>query len=140
MLISNSVSKNKIEGLLTTSSSNSIFMRSDGFRKVIKGFSTVKSKIPEEAPQNHSKLHTSSGFRRFTKEYKLQPDVEGKGDVSYGRTMTAAKEGGRRGGHMFSSQGATCANNDKKTVEFLRLEQEEEQCFRNICKILNVAP
>ncbi len=46
MLISNSLGKNKIEYLSTSSGSN-VFLRSDGFKKVVKGLSTTKSKIPE---------------------------------------------------------------------------------------------
>lgn len=45
MLISNSISKNKIESLSSSSNSN-VFMRSDGFKKVVKGFSTSKIKFP----------------------------------------------------------------------------------------------
>lgn len=66
------------------------------------------------------------------------------------RTMTAAKEIGRRGSqatsNFYASTTNFCGNghkenynsNDRKTVEFLKMEQEEEQCFKNVCKMLNV--
>lgn len=46
MLISNSLGKNKIECLSASSTSN-VFMRSDGFKKVVKGLSATKTRIPE---------------------------------------------------------------------------------------------
>jgi hypothetical protein len=64
MLISNSIGKSKADPPAMTSSSN-IFMRSDGFKKVIKGFSANKIKASDES--TYIKIHTSSGFRRLTK-------------------------------------------------------------------------
>lgn len=64
MIISNSLGKNKIDSFTNSSSSN-VFMRSDGFRKVVKGLSATKIKIPEE--NTHAKLHTSAGLRKYTK-------------------------------------------------------------------------
>ena len=46
MLISSSLGKNKIDSLTNSVGSN-VFMRSDGFKKVVKGFSVSKVKAPE---------------------------------------------------------------------------------------------
>ena len=62
MIISNSIGKSKGQDFSTASSSN-VFMRSDGFRKVVKGVSACKTKIPEE--MMHNKIQTSSGFTTF---------------------------------------------------------------------------
>ena len=46
MIISNSIGKKKVENL-SNSVSSTVFLRSDGFRKVVKGFSSNKIRIPE---------------------------------------------------------------------------------------------
>lgn len=62
MIISNSLGKNRVENLRT--STPNVFGRSDGFKTITKGFSTNKLKAKET---NKHKLHTSSGFRRHSK-------------------------------------------------------------------------
>lgn len=45
MIISNSIGKNKIDCFSSSGTSN-VFMRSDGFKKIVKGVSATKIKGP----------------------------------------------------------------------------------------------
>jgi hypothetical protein len=65
MIISNSLGKNKIEGFPIQSNSN-VFIRSDGFHKIIKGLSSNKPKVQEEVVQNNLRA-SSSGLRKYAK-------------------------------------------------------------------------
>jgi len=50
--------------------------------------------------------------------------------------MTASKDLGKRSTMLLPSNLSN--GNEKKIVEFLKMEQEEEQCFRNFCKSANI--
>jgi hypothetical protein len=64
MIISNSLGRNKIENFPVQSNSN-VFIRSDGFHKIIKGFSSNKAKAQEEVINNN--FRASSGLKRYAK-------------------------------------------------------------------------
>lgn len=70
MIISNSLGKNRQD----TFSNSNVFYRSDGFKKMTKGASS-STKLLQKPPEMKSKLHTSTGFRRYTREYKIRDNT-----------------------------------------------------------------
>ena len=50
---------------------SNILLRTDGFKKIVKGLSSKKKLLPSEGVKSHSNLHTSAGFRRVSKEYNI---------------------------------------------------------------------
>ena len=57
---------------------SNILLRTDGFRKIVKGFNSTKKIIDNENIKSHSNLHTSAGLRRVTKEYNIGFKEESK--------------------------------------------------------------
>ena len=131
MIISNSLGKQKQDNFLVSS----VLLRSDGFKKITKGgFTSTKALQTQQPTETKAKMHTSAGFRRYTKEYKLkESNYDSRIDclentAPFSRVFTPAREGASR----------KKIQENKKASNFVKQEQEEEECFRNICEALNI--
>ena len=68
MIISNSLGKHRQDNFVASS----VLLRSDGFKKITKGGFTSSKVLQRPSLDTKAKLHSSTGFRRYTKEYKIR--------------------------------------------------------------------
>lgn len=92
IISSNSLGKSNYIG-------SNILLRTDGFRKIVKGLNSKKKLLPNEAIKSNSNIHTSAGLRRVSKEYNIgnESREDGLNDeemVKERKIMTAEKYSG----------------------------------------------